>query len=201
MQRYFITLLHILFFSQLSFSQTKFNPVVKCFVNDETNDRFASQNQEKLELQACFFTKKNQFYKDSVKLTFDSLSLPQGYTLNEFEIEWKIEGVGFFEEQDVYFKPIESGGYFVNLFLLSKDNKYVGRRTCKLKFSAVPIFHALQNLPDSLCMDKSVTFPFEIKDGTNENHPITLNMLSFNMGGLNKVLTNLPRKIRIFYRS
>jgi hypothetical protein len=41
-------------------------------------------------------------------------------------------------------------------------------------------------------MDKSVTFPFENKDGTKLNDPITLNMLSFNMGGLNKVLTNLP---------
>jgi gliding motility-associated-like protein len=192
MQRYLLTLFHILFISQLSFSQTKFNPIIKCFVNDEINDRFVNQNQEKLELHACFYTKQNQFYKDSVKLTFDSLSLPQGYTLNDFEIEWKIEGVGFFEEQNVYFKPIESGGYFVNLFLLSKDNKYVGRRTCKLKFSAIPIFHALQNLPDSLCMDKTVTFPFENKDGTKLEHPITLNMLSFNMGGLNKVLTNLP---------
>ena len=63
MQRYFLTLFHILFVSLFSNSQTKFNPIVRCYVNNELNDRFSVQDQDILELHACFFTKQNQFYK------------------------------------------------------------------------------------------------------------------------------------------
>ena len=88
MQRYFLTLLCVLFISLFSNSQTSFNPIVRCYVNNESNDRFSIQDQNKLELHACFFTKQNQFYKDSVRLTFDSTSLPTGYSVKDFEIEY-----------------------------------------------------------------------------------------------------------------
>ncbi len=179
-------------FSFYSFCQTSFSPKINCYLNNDIEDKFSTQDQSKLELQACFYTKQNKFYKDSLRLTFDPSTLPAGYSVEDFQIEWKIEGVGFFENINLNFKPLEPGGYFVSLFLLSNDKLYSGKSTCKLKFSAIPVFHAFKNIPDSLCMDKTVTFPFVNKDGTNQTDPITLKVLSFNMGGLNKVLTDLP---------
>ena len=192
MQRFFLLFIYASLFINYNFGQTSFNPVIKCFTNNEQTNRFEGQDQNKLELKACYHLKQTKFYKDSVLLTIDFSSLPSGYTIDDFEIEWKIEGVGFYEGKELNFKPIEPGGYFVNLLLLSKDNLYIGKRNCKLKFSSIPIFHAFKNIQDSVCMDKTISIPFEIKDGTSKMDPITLNMLSFNMGGLNKVLTNLP---------
>lgn len=191
MLRFFFYLI-IFFISSNLISQTKFTPKLKCFINDESSDKFINQDQSNLELKACFYAKKNVFIKDSIHVIIDENSLPFGYTLDDFEIEWKIEGVGFFETKDLHFKPIESGGYYLNLFLLSKDNLYSGKNKSKLKFSAIPHFNVFNTIPDSLCMDKTVSIDFSIKDGTKISDPIPLNKLSFNMGGLNKVLTNLP---------
>jgi gliding motility-associated-like protein len=188
----YLTLSILTLISTSLISQNNFKPILKCFVNDNIENKFSGQNQESLRLDACFFTKRNQFYKDSIRIEIDPTSLPNGYTLGDFEIEWKIEGVGFSEEQTLSFKPLESGGYYVNLLLLSKDNTQIGKNNCKLRFSAVPNFKIFEIIPDSLCMDKTVSIPFEIKDGTLETDPIPLKMLSFNMGGLNKVLTDLP---------
>jgi gliding motility-associated-like protein len=188
----FLVFVIFIIHTNIFLGQTSFEPVIKSYTNNDILNRFENQDQKKLELHACFYTKANKFDKDSVILEIDINSLPTGYLIEDFIIEWKVEGVGFFEDKKLIFKPIDPGGYFVNLILTSKDNLYIGKRNCKLKFSSIPIFHAFKNVIDSICMDKTVSIPFKIKDGTDVKDPITLNKLSFNMGGLNKVLTNLP---------
>ena len=139
-------LLFIIFIihTNIFLGQTTFEPVVKCYTNNDILNRFENQDQKKLELHACFYTKANKFDKDSVILEIDINSLPTGYSIEDFIIEWKVEGVGFFEDKKLIFKPIDPGGYFVNLILTSKDNLYIGKRNCKLKFSAIIVYFVYQ---------------------------------------------------------
>jgi gliding motility-associated-like protein len=175
-----------------TYSQIKFNPKIECYVNDEDNDSFNSSEQDSLVLLACFHTKNNKFYKDSITLKVDTNTFPNGYLLSDLEIEWTIHGVGFRQGLSMVFKPIEPGGYLINLFIRTKDGKYSGKNSCKLKFSAVPQFKAFRSFPDSLCMDKSVIIPYKTGDGTKIDDPITLDRKTFSMGGLQKVETPLP---------
>ena len=57
---YSLFFIFISLFIGLNFSQSSFNPIIKCFTNNEQNNLFEGQDQTKLELKACYYIKQNK---------------------------------------------------------------------------------------------------------------------------------------------
>jgi subtilisin-like proprotein convertase family protein len=176
-----------LFFNGSLFSQVA--PRIKAYINNSIEDVFKSKDTNSFRLDYCL--------QDSLTMMIDESSLPINLNLSELKYEWKISGVGFKQGKSIVFKPKKTGGYNVKLKISWVDpnnplNNYLDSAFCKLRISSIPSFKAFADIPDSLCMDKSVLIKFTKKDGTISTDPITLNKQSYKIGGLDKIETPLP---------
>ncbi len=190
MRRYFVLIIVSIIFQFNCLGQTNKVPRIKAYLNNSTIDSFNKLDTNTFKLDFCL--------NDSVKLDIDENTLPNNFNIDDYKIEWKISGVGFKQGKTIVFKPKISGGFNIKarIIVIDPDNqngpyKYLDSAYCKVRISSLPKYYAFNNVPDTLCMDKSFAIPFTKKDGTTITDPIQLNKQSFNIGGLDKIETPL----------